>query len=121
MKPLKHWHRDELWGRCLMPSSGIGEPVRCGKELSEWADWSWRCADGHFNAPSDLRREFLGRLVREVWVVWARDQDSPKPHHLLPWEEIAETDREVDRRIGETLAGIRDWRVGQRPGNQPRK
>lgn len=48
------------------------------------------------NAKSDLRCEFLGRSVREAL-------SSPKPHHLLPLEEISEADREVDRRIGETL------------------
>jgi len=109
----------EVWQRCLVRHSAIGEPVRCDKPLERWADNSWRCTDGHYNAPVDLRREYLGRLVREVWVVWARDQDNPKPHHLLPWEELSESDREVDRRIGETLLGIRDWRIGQRPGNQP--
>jgi hypothetical protein len=105
---------EELWNRCLDNLTGTEEPTRCGKPMTEWADWSWRCEDGHFNSQSQLRREFLGRLVREVWVVWAHDQDNPKPHHLLPWDQITESDREVDRRIGETLLGIRDWRIGQR-------
>jgi hypothetical protein len=42
----------------------------------------------------------LGRMVREVWIEWAREQPNPKPSWLLSWEEIEESDREVDRRIG---------------------
>jgi hypothetical protein len=48
-------------------------------------------------------REALGRLVRVVWVEWAREQPNPKPSWLKPWEELEEPDREVDRRIGERL------------------
>lgn len=53
-------------------------------------------------------REALGRLVRETWVAWAREQPAPKPSWLVPWEELAEPDREVDSRIGEALyrAGV---------------
>jgi len=49
-------------------------------------------------------RDFYGRIVRQVWVEWAKEQPNPKPHHLLPWEELDEDNREVDRRIGETVA-----------------
>lgn len=49
-------------------------------------------------------REELGRLVREVWIEWAREQPNPKPSWLVPWEDLSEPDREVDRRIGERLA-----------------
>ena len=115
---MVNYKPEELWTRCLDNTTGQGDGnmiwPRCDKPLVKWADWSWRCEDGHFNPQSELRREFLGRLVREVWVVWAHDQDNPKPHHLLPWDQITESDREVDRRIGETLLGIRDWRIGQR-------
>ena len=48
-------------------------------------------------------RDFLGQRVREVWVAWAREQPDPKPSWLLPWAELAESYREVDRRIGEAL------------------
>lgn len=48
-------------------------------------------------------RERLGRMVREVWIEWAREQPNPKPSWLVPWEGLSEADREVDRRIGETL------------------
>jgi len=51
-----------------------------------------------------IDREQLGRLVREIWVAWAREQPNPKPSWLKPWEELSEPDREVDRRIGEGIA-----------------
>ena len=51
-----------------------------------------------------LDREALGRIVREEWIAWAREQPNPKPSWLVPWEGLSEPDREVDRRIGERLA-----------------
>lgn len=51
-------------------------------------------------------REFLGRLVRKVWIDWAREQPSPKPSWLVPWDGLSEPDREVDRRIGEQVASV---------------
>lgn len=48
-------------------------------------------------------RETLGRIVREIWVDFAREQPDPKPHHLAPWEALSEPMKEVDRRIGERL------------------
>jgi len=55
------------------------------------------------NTPG-IDREHLGRMVREIWIVWAREQPHPKPSWLKPWEELSEPDREVDRRIGEGIA-----------------
>lgn len=55
-------------------------------------------------APAALDRERLGQLVRQVWIEWAREQPNPKPHWLTPWEELDESSREVDRRIGERVA-----------------
>lgn len=61
-----------------------------------------------------MDRETLGRIVREVWVAWAREQASPKPSWLVPWEGLSEADREVDRRIGETVAArARDAAAGE--------
>lgn len=56
-----------------------------------------------------MDREDKGRLVRQVWVDFAKQQDNPKPHHLLPWEELDEDNKEVDRRIGDALfnAGVK--------------
>lgn len=48
-------------------------------------------------------REALGREVRRVWMEWAAEQPAPKPSWLVPWEDLDEPSREVDRRIGEAL------------------
>ena len=50
--------------------------------------------------------EYLGRLVREEWVKWAKEQPAPKPSWLVPWERLPEADKEVDRRIGRRLAHV---------------
>lgn len=52
------------------------------------------------------KREYLGREVRNVWVAFAREQADPKPAHLLPWAELDEANKEVDRRIGEHIAEV---------------
>lgn len=51
-----------------------------------------------------LDREMLGQMVRDVWIKWAEEQPNPKPSWLALWHELSEPDREVDRRIGETIA-----------------
>lgn len=64
-------------------------------------------------------REEPGRMVREVWIEWANEQPDARPYHprwLLPWEQLNERDKEVDRRIGERLfaQGLRQaaWIAG---------
>lgn len=49
-------------------------------------------------------REFMGRLVRKVWMDWAQEQPDPKPSWLTSWEDLPEPLREVDRRIAEEVA-----------------
>lgn len=51
-------------------------------------------------------REELGRLVRAVWTEWAGEQPDPKPSWLLPWEALDAGQREVDMRIGATVAAV---------------
>jgi len=46
----------------------------------------------------------LGRVVRQAWVEWAREQPAPKPSWLVPWEDLSEADQEADRRIGQAVA-----------------
>lgn len=58
-----------------------------------------------------IDREELGRVVREVWMEWAREQPDPKPSWLTPWDGLSEPDREVDRRIGEALFN-EGWAAG---------
>jgi hypothetical protein len=48
-------------------------------------------------------REFMGKLVRAEWERWAREQPNPKPSWLTPWDQLTEPEREVDRRIAETI------------------
>jgi hypothetical protein len=48
--------------------------------------------------------EAMGRLVRKVWIEWAREQPNPKPSWLVEWEGLSEPDKEVDCRIGEAVA-----------------
>lgn len=57
-------------------------------------------------------RELVGRLVRQAWLEWAREQPGPKPSWLLPWEELDDGQREADMRIGAALfdAGYRAGR-----------
>jgi hypothetical protein len=53
----------------------------------------------------DLFLDGLGRRVREVWVKWAQSQPSPKPTWLVPYDDLSEPDKEVDRRIGAAVWG----------------
>ena len=52
--------------------------------------------------------EALGRIVRETWVNWAKEQPDAggHPSWLVPWDELPERDREVDRRIGSAVAAM---------------
>jgi hypothetical protein len=56
--------------------------------------------------PEVTGRESLGALVREVWIEWAQEQPEPKPSWLTPWGELDEGQREVDMRIGATVAAV---------------
>lgn len=55
---------------------------------------------------NDEKREELGKIVREEWIAWAKEQPNPKPSWLVPWEGLSESDKEVDRRIGSALYRI---------------
>jgi hypothetical protein len=49
-------------------------------------------------------RDQLGRFVREAWMRWAQTQPNPKPSWLVPYDDLAEPDKEADRQIGEAVA-----------------
>jgi len=49
-------------------------------------------------------REEGGRLVRAAWISWAQQQPNPKPSWLVPWEDLAEEDKEADRVIWDQIA-----------------
>lgn len=52
---------------------------------------------------SDKDRERLGRLVRAAWVEWAHEQPDPHPSWLTPWDQLSESGKEADRRVGEVV------------------
>lgn len=56
-------------------------------------------------------RELLGRVVRDVWVRWAKEQPDPKTSWLLGWDELDGGQQEVDMRIGAEL-----FMMGRRAG-----
>jgi len=58
-----------------------------------------------FGPASRALRDLLGERVRQIWIAWAKEQPEPKASWLIPWTELSESDREVDRRIGEVLFG----------------
>jgi hypothetical protein len=49
-------------------------------------------------------REPYGRIVRETWVAWAKEQPDPKGSWLTGWDELDAGQREVDKRIGSAVA-----------------
>lgn len=51
----------------------------------------------------DISRKYLGRMVREAWVMWALTQPNPKASWLAPYDDLSEPDKEADRQIGETV------------------
>lgn len=66
-----------------------------------------RSASRNLAAPSDapiITRDFLGQIVREAWVKWAKQQPNPKPSWLAPYDKLSEADKEADRQIGEAVA-----------------
>lgn len=98
---------DTHGGTCGHPHNYDGSCAicRCG-DRPEALDALLRFLAGTVPSPVALDRESLGRVVREVWIEWAKEQPSPKDSWLVPWEGLSEPDREVDRRIGERLAAI---------------
>lgn len=52
----------------------------------------------------EVNREEMGKMVREAWLAYCRETDQPVNHkHSATWEELTEWEKEVDRRIGESL------------------
>jgi hypothetical protein len=50
-----------------------------------------------------IDREELGKLVRKVWMEWAREQLDAKQDWLDPWETLSPRIKDVDCRIGEAV------------------
>jgi hypothetical protein len=49
-------------------------------------------------------RDVFGRMAREAWVRWAKEQSAPNQSWLLSYEDLPESDREAYRQIGEDVA-----------------
>jgi hypothetical protein len=49
--------------------------------------------------------ESMGKLVRDTWIQWAKSQTDVDKHPswLVPWDDLPERDKEVDRRIAKRL------------------
>ena len=48
-------------------------------------------------------RERLGKKVSEIWSGYCKRMGDSKERHLMEWEYLHETDKEIDREIGEIL------------------
>ena len=56
---------------------------------------------------SPEERTELGKIVREVWIAWATQLPAAMQYIMydrtVSWDNLNDAQREVDRRIGETL------------------
>lgn len=55
-----------------------------------------------------IDREYLGRLVREIWVEFAKEQQAkfqilPDPRNVLAWEDLDEINKELYNLVGSKL------------------
>jgi hypothetical protein len=108
-QPVKHDPRmtPEAFLESMKPRAN---KVDCGVHL--WTGWALIDAfNAGVRAPKPVEhtvptitRDFLGQIVREAWVKWAKQQHNPKPSWLSPYAELSESDKEADRQIGEAVA-----------------
>ena len=49
-------------------------------------------------------RESLGRMVSDIWNEWLKNQHPDiAPQDILPWEELPDSEKELNMLIGEAL------------------
>lgn len=77
-----------------------------------------------------MTRDELGKIVRDAWIEWAKQQPNPKTSWLVPYEELEEPDKEADRMIAEAVLAAMEprwsrewpkepgWYWVRGPGNQ---
>lgn len=101
---LAGWFDDDDAAKMLLyalddtlPGIWASREDRLQEDLRRFAD----LLDGGHDTDS---RELLGRLVRDVFADWAREQPDPKPSWLIGWDDLEDGQREVDMRIGTALA-----------------
>lgn len=73
---------------------------------------------GQAETPTCIDGEVLGRIVRKVWIEWAKEQPVAKPSWLVEWEGLSEPDKDVDRRIGLAIVGFVDSRLKRTVNDQ---
>ena len=66
-------------------------------------EWHTECGICANSVKPVVSRDFFGQIVRDTWIRWAQQQPNPKPSWLVPYAELNEADKEVDRQIGETV------------------
>lgn len=90
---------------CSYPECRCEKAGTVGRVAVVLVDAGWR-PPPESQAAGELPwdRDQLGRFVREAWVRWAQTQPVPKPSWLIPYDDLAEADKEVDRQIGEAIA-----------------
>lgn len=106
--------------RATLPSAGDGKDSErcetCGEPPGTNRLCWWCCNSPRPSPPppqpavewtalkgDEAGRELGGKLVRDLWIEWAREQPNPKPSWLIPWSELPEPDKEADRQIYEGI------------------
>lgn len=53
----------------------------------------------------------LGKAVRDAWIAWAKEQPdvAEHPSWLVPWDELPEAQKDVDRRIASAVLAATGW------------
>jgi hypothetical protein len=48
----------------------------------------------------------LGRIVRNAWIEWAKEQPNLKASWLVPYDELNQADKDADIRIGQAVVDV---------------
>jgi hypothetical protein len=101
-------------------SAGNGDRYR--ELLREHGHVLWPGGEGYeegsVNLPCGWPGPQPGRIVRETWVKWAREQPEPKDSWLVPWEDLDKGQREVDARIEAAVRVSERERLAQIAGTE---
>lgn len=98
------WHLEQKDRRPVTMGDTVGQIDAHEYADSEMCERTVAAITGRSPASIDFDRDHVGRMVRDVWINWAKEQPNPKPSWLVPFDQLTEADKEVDRRIGEVLA-----------------
>ena len=87
---------------CTMCSWCKGELQK--KECTEYD--SGLTAESFLNQIIFFDPNDLGRIVRNAWIEWAKEQPNPKPSWLVPYDELNQADKDADIRIGQAVVNV---------------